>query len=109
MNQTIQFGKALYDYQARKISKKEYQLRKNKNCIKPKDGSLLRKANDISCSTGSVYLTLIDGSILVGKSLGFEFDYDTDGNQLTTNVLCFESFVSGGVYIFTEEEIENVA
>lgn len=96
-------------YPVRKIAKKEYLQRKNLVISKMKDNSILVIADRISNNTGMVNIILKDGTILVGKSLGFEADFDTDGNQLPTNVLCFESFVSGGVYIITEGDIEDVA
>ena len=96
-------------YPIRKISKKEYLQRRKLAISGMKDNSILVKADQISNNTGMVDIILKDGTILVGKSLGFETDFDADGNQLPTNVLCFESFISGGVYIITEDDVEDVA
>lgn len=69
---------------------------------------MLVKAEALSSERSKIKLTLKNGNILNGFSIGIEPAFDYDGEELEYNVLVFNPETSDEYIEIKNEEIENV-
>lgn len=69
---------------------------------------MLVKAEALSSERTKIKLTLKNGNILNGFSIGIEPAFDYDGEELEYNVLVFNPETSDEYIEIKNEEIENV-